>query len=142
MVLKKTEQKWADQTQVAFEQIAISGDGTAVGWVDYYQNCCTSYPVPILVEVYKAGKRHAFQPGIAPWHWCFVDGSSSVAAISTTVHGPQHEVIERGDIASGKKTGDFVWMQDGTYPDAPSWVVAIRQARIAESHVCSTKSGR
>lgn len=138
-MLGKTELEWFGE-QVGFEEIAISGDGEAVGWLAYFNNCCTSYPIPMLVEVYKAGKRHAFKPGTAPWHWCFIDGSSSVAAISTTVHGPQHEIIERWNIASGKKTDEFVWMQDGAYPDAPAWVVAIRQSRTAKSHQCSTKS--
>src|SRR5512139_1927932 len=62
IVVPKSDRKWADEKQVAFKDIAISGDGTAVGWVAYYPNCCTSYPVPILLEVYKAGKRNTFDP--------------------------------------------------------------------------------
>ena len=58
IVMGKSDRKWADQEQTAFRNIAISRDGAAVGWVAYYPNCCTSYPVPIFVEVYTAGKRH------------------------------------------------------------------------------------
>lgn len=139
VVVAKSDRKWADEKQVAFKDIAISGDGTAVGWVAYYPNCCTSYPVPIFVEVYKAGTRHTFDPAIAPWHWCFVNGSASIAAVSTTVHGPQNEVIELWDVSTGKKRGEFTWMDGESYPRAPAWVVAVRSTRAAQEHQCSTK---
>lgn len=139
IVVGKSDRKWADEKQTEFKDIAISRDGGAVGWVAYYANCCTSYPVPILVEVYAAGKRHTFQPAIAPWHWCFVDGSSRIAAISTTVHGPQNEVIELWDISTGTKRGEFTWMDGGAYPSAPAWVLAVRSTRASGTHECSVK---
>jgi hypothetical protein len=139
IVVGKSDRRWADELQTEFKNIAISRDGAAVGWVAYYPNCCTSYPVPILVEVYTAGRRHTFQPPIAPWHWCFVDGSASVAAISTTVHGPQNEVIELWDVSTGTKRGEFTWMDGETYPRAPAWVVAVRNARASKTYECSIK---
>lgn len=139
IVVAKSDRKWADEKQVGFQNIAISRDGTAVGWVDLYPNCCTSYPVPILLEVYKAGKRHTFDPAIAPWHWCFVDGSARVAAISSTVHGPQNEVIELWDISTGSKRGDFTWMDGESYPRAPAWVIGVRRAASLKTHECRTK---
>jgi len=139
IVVGKSDRKWANQKQSEFKDIAISRDGAAVGWVAYYPNCCTSYPVPILVEVYTAGKRYTFQPAIAPWHWCFVDGSASIAAISTTVHGPQNEVIELWDVSTGAKRGEFTWMDGETYPRAPAWVVAVRNARASKTNECGIK---
>lgn len=139
IVVAKSDRKWADEEQEGFGDIAISSDKTAVGWVAYYGNCCTSYPVPILVEVYTAGKRHTFDPAIAPWHWCFVDGAASIAAISTTVHGPQNEVIELWDVSTGTKRDGFAWMDGESYPHAPAWVVAVRSARASKTHQCSTK---
>jgi hypothetical protein len=96
-------------------------------------------PIPILVEVYSAGKRHTFQPAIAPWQWCFVDGSASIAAISTTVHGPQNEVLELWDISTRTKRGEFTWMEGETYPQAPAWVLAVHSARVSKTHECSLK---
>jgi hypothetical protein len=139
IVLGKSDRKWADAKQAEFRDIAISRDGAAVGWVDYYPNCCTSYPVPVLLEVYRAGKRHTFEPAIAPWHWCFVDGSASIAAISTTVHGPQNEVIELWDVSTGTRRDEFIWMDGESYPRAPAWVVAVRSARESKTYQCSTK---
>lgn len=139
IVVAKSDRKWADEGQVSFRDIAISRDRTAVGWVAYYPNCCTSDPIPVLVEVYSSGKRHTFDPAIGPWHWCFVDGPSRVAAISTTVHGQQHEVIELWDVSTGTKRDDFTWMEGGAYPRAPAWVVAARSARASRTHECSTR---
>ena len=143
IVLPKSDRKWPgdDGEQVAFEDIAISPDHSAVGWVSYYANCCTSYPIPILVEVYSAGQRRIFDPAIAPWHWCFVDGSAKIAAVSTTVHGPQQQVLELWDIATGARLEDFTWMDDGTkYPRAPAWVVSLRgeysKPRESRTHIC------
>jgi hypothetical protein len=139
IVVGKSNRKWADQKQSEFKDIAISRDGTAVGWVAYYPNCCTSYPVPILVEVYTAGQRHTFQPTIAPWHWCFVDGAARIAAISATVHGPQNEVIELWDVSTGTRRGEFTWMDGETYPGAPAWVTAVRDARASKTHDCASQ---
>lgn len=140
VVVAKSDRTWpGDEKQVGFGDIAISDDGSAVGWVAYYGNCCTSYPIPILVEVYTSGKRHTFDPAIAPWHWCFVDGSASIAATSSTVHGPQHEVIELWDVATGTKSGSFTWLDGESYPNAPAWVVAVRGTRASKTHQCSTQ---
>jgi hypothetical protein len=135
----KSDRKWADAQQVGFEEVAISRDGTAVGWLAYYPNCCTSYPVPILVEVYRAGKRHTFDPAISPSHWCFVDGSARIAAISRTIHGPRHAVIELWDVSTGTKREAFTWMDGESYPRVPAWVVAVRKTEASKTHQCSTK---
>jgi hypothetical protein len=146
IVLPKSDRKWPGDygEQVAFEGIAISPDRTAVGWVSYYANCCTSYPIPMFVEVYVAGRRRTFDPAIAPWNWCFVDGSARIAALSTTVHGPQHEILELWEVATGVRLETFTWMDDGRkYPQAPAWVSAIRadsaQHGGTPTHICSTK---
>jgi hypothetical protein len=139
IVIPKSDQKQDGEQQVGFKDIAISPDGQAIGWTALFPNCCTSYPVPMLVEAYSAGKRRTFDPAIAPWHWCFVDGSQKIAALSTTVHGPQNEIIELWDIASGKKLEDFTWMEGESYPRAPNWVVSIRKARDSQAHNCSSR---
>jgi hypothetical protein len=139
IVIAKSDRKWAGAQQVGFDDIAISRDGAAVGWVDLYPNCCTSYPVPILLEVYKDGKRHTFEPKIAPVHWCFMNGSASIAAISTTLHGPDNQVIELWDVSTAKKHSEFVWLDGESHPRAPAWVVAIRSTQSAKAHECSSK---
>src|ERR1051325_1792191 len=133
-----------EETQEAFGDIAISADGIAVGWLSYYPNCCTSYPIPTLVEVYVNGERKAFNPAIAAWDWCFVDGSAKIATQSTTVHGPQNAVFELWDVNSGARLEDFTWMDGDEHPNAPRWVAALRVDEVKErekkTHLCSSLS--
>lgn len=136
IVVSKSDRKWVNETQVAFESVAISSDGAAIGWTAYYSNCCTSYPAPVFVEVYKSGIRHTFKTVTAPSHWCFVDDSRSVAVLSTTLHGPQHQVLELWDVSTEQKRGEFIWMEGDAHPEAPAWVVALRQTRAAKTHQC------
>lgn len=137
IVVPKSDQTWADEKTVGVGDIAVSRDGSAVGWVDYYRNCCTSYAVPIYLEVYRGGKRHIFDPAIAPYAWCFVDGTASVAAVSTTVHGPQNEVIELWDVETGKRLDEYTWMEDESNADAPAWAVAAHKR--PDTNECTTK---
>ena len=142
VVLAKSHDRIANEDQEEFGQIAISTDRTAVGWLAYFPNCCTSYPIPTRVEVYSGGQRRSFSPAIVAWDWCFVDGSARIAAVSTTVHGPQNQILELWDVASGRKLESFTWMEDGKYPRAPAWVNAIRadheMSNDARTHTCST----
>jgi hypothetical protein len=96
--------------------------------------------VPILLEVYKDGKRRTFDPAIAPVHWCFLNGSASIAAISGTLHGPDNQIIELWDVSTAKKREEFTWLDGETQPRAPAWVVAIRGTKISKTHQCSTNS--
>ncbi|MGR0481177.1 MAG: hypothetical protein ACTFAL_07170 [Candidatus Electronema sp. V4] len=47
--------------QVAFEKIAISPTGNAVGWVGLRKNCCTSYPIPTRLFVYSNGIKRSYR---------------------------------------------------------------------------------
>ena len=146
IVLQKGIDKEQDSRQVGFGGIAISPDRQAVGWQSYYENCCTSYPIPSLVEVYTSGKRITLDPAIVAWSWCFVDDGSRIATVSSTVHGPQHQIIELWDVAHGAWLESFTWMDGENYPRAPAWVIAVRRddtrTRARQTHLCSTTNPR
>jgi len=129
-----------DEVQVGFRKIAISPDGSVVGWLTYRDNCCTSYPIPALLEIFSGGKRRSFDPAIVPFDWCFVDGGTKIAARSTTVHGPGHAILELWDTKSGARLEEFTWMEGDEHPGAPAWVVALNaeSSRTPEqqTHVC------
>jgi len=143
VVVTKGVDKERDEIQVGFGEIAISSDGSVVGWLSYYPNCCTSYPIPRLLETFSGGKRMSFDPDIVAWDWCFVDGGAKIAARSTTVHGPQHAILELWDVRSGARLEEFSWMDGDEHPQAPAWVVALRaeSSRTPEhkTHICTTK---
>lgn len=143
IVVPKSEGKLAGGDQQGFESITISPDGSAVGWAAGFDNCCTSYSIPVLVEVYKGGQRHTFDPTMAPWDWCFVDGSTRIAARSTTVHGPQDAVFQLWDLATDQEVESFYWGQNEKPRRAPAWVEALEKEShrlpSAKTHFCSTK---
>ena len=134
--------KTINQRQEKFDAIAVSGDGSAVGWLSYYPNCCTSYPIPTALEVYVGGTRKTFDPAIVAWDWCFVDGAARIAAVSSTVHGIQNEIFELWDIASGRRLEEFTWMDGQEHPNAPAWVKALKSQRAAASYDPSLSSHR
>src|SRR5579862_5617931 len=49
-----------EHDQVGSDHVAIASDGSAVGWVALYPNCCTSYPIPLKLFVYVNGKTRTF----------------------------------------------------------------------------------
>lgn len=141
IVLDQYDDDYVAGRPVEFKQIAISDDGAAVGWIDYSPVCCTSYPVPVMLEVYKAGTRRALRTATATWHWCFIDGSDGIASLSSTLHGVQNEVVELWQISTGRKRDEFLWMDGESNPNAPPWVVDVRRAENAEAYQCSTSLG-
>lgn len=139
VVLPRLKRLEGGESMEKFGDIAIAADGQAVGWLAYFGNCCTSYPIPLRVEVYKDGRRHTFEPAIVAWHWCFMDGAGQVAAVSSTVHGPRNEVFELWDLASGERRDSFHWLDGETHPDAPAWVLAVRDTHAGRVHLCWTR---
>lgn len=58
----------------------LSTDRTAVGSQAYYENCCTSYDIPLQLVVYSNGKVHRFTgDGLPIFQWHFADRGTQVA---------------------------------------------------------------
>ena len=110
--------KLPDQT--GFSTAAISADRTTVGWLALYPNCCTSYPVPLVLVIYRDGKvLRTFKNSMAIWAWHFEAGGRQVAFEQESVHGHHGVHYELHDIDSGRLLGRY----DGDpKPDAPRWV--------------------
>jgi len=98
----------------------LSDDATTVGWLALYPNCCTSYPIPLALVIYRNGHvLRRFKNSMAIWHWQFEAGGRQVAFEQETVHGHLSVHYELHDIASGRLLADY----DGDpRPDAPDWV--------------------
>jgi hypothetical protein len=125
-----------DRDQVGFDLIGISADGRAVGWVDLYPNCCTSYPIPLSLAVYMDGKLHTFKGSELPiWRWHFTADGTRVAFEQETVHGEWGVHYELRDIVSGRLVSEYNPPTDPAghpLPDqpVPQWVADLN----ASSH--------
>jgi len=74
--------------QVGTEHLRIAPDRRTVGWSVLIENCCTSYPVPVTVNVYRDGKKVSISPdGLMVWEWRFVGRGDRIAVLYGPVHG-------------------------------------------------------
>jgi len=109
-----------ERDQVGFDRPAISADQTTVGWLALYPNCCTSYPIPLALVIFRDGKvMHTFGERFPVWRWRFAADSKRVAFAQETVHGHRGVHFELRDVESGR----LIAAHDGDpAPDAPQWI--------------------
>jgi hypothetical protein len=99
----------AHDMQVSVEAPVIA-DGRTVGWLVNFPNCCTSYPIPLVLMIYRDGKIVSrIRPSVLLpiWKWVFIDGGLRVAYYSETVHGGWGRRCELRDIQTGKMLDEW-----------------------------------
>jgi len=104
-----------EQRQVGCGDISVAEDKRTVGWSVLVENCCTSYPIPTAVVVYRNRKKTIIATGQMIWQWHFMGRGDRVAALSGPVHGWAAEAILY-DVRSRKVLAS--WNGTGT---APEW---------------------
>ncbi|MGH7702353.1 MAG: hypothetical protein ACREMO_04630 [Gemmatimonadales bacterium] len=121
-----------DSGQVGIDQVAISPDRHAVGWLVLYLNCCTSYPIPLTLKVYARGTLRSFTGIDLPvWRWRFEGGGKQVAFYQETVHGGIGAHYELRDVRSGRLVGQY---QPSDSTPAPPWVARLTAVPADSSH--------
>lgn len=111
-----------DKDQVGFQQAAIAPDRRAVGWLALYPNCCTSYPIPLKLVIYTAGKTLTLTGKDLPiWRWRFLSSGRQVAFEQETVHGGLGIHYELRDVASGELAAEYD-PESGHDSAPPGWV--------------------
>ena len=117
-----------DSEQVGFEQVAISPDHRAVGWVALYPNCCTTYPVPLKLIILTAGRADTLVgTGLPIWRWAFVADGRRVAFRQAPVHGSPSSHYELHEVSTGRLVSTFDPPSD-TVRDAPAWARALERS--------------
>jgi hypothetical protein len=99
-----------DSDQVGMEQPALSADHRIAGWLGLYTNCCTSYPIPLRLELRRIdGKRTSVSNELPIWRWAFSADGRSVVIRQAPVHGSAPEHYELRDVDNGRviATADF-----------------------------------
>jgi hypothetical protein len=113
-----------DSGQVGVDQVAISPDRRAVGWLTLFANCCTSYPIPLSLKVYAQGIQHSFTGIALPiWRWRFEAGGAHVAFYQETVHGGMGTHYELRAV-DGEELLDQYEPTDSLPP--PPWVTRLK----------------
>ena len=106
--------------QTAFGKPVLSDDRRAVGAQAMFENCCTSYDIPLQLVIYSSGKTHRFEGGLAIFDWHFADGGRRVVFSQQTVHFTCSVHWELRDVASERlvATADIPEVC-GQIPDPP-----------------------
>jgi hypothetical protein len=116
-----------DKDQVGLDQVAVSPDHSAVGWLALYPNCCTSYPIPLKLIVFSDGQLRAFSPNELPiWYWSFRRGAREVCYEQETVHGGLAVQYELREVATGRLLARF---EPGRGGSKPAWVEELEASR-------------
>jgi hypothetical protein len=107
-----------EKEQQGAEDFLISDDHRTVGWLVEYPNCCTSYPIPMTVVLYRDGRIiHRLENGRAIFRWTFLKGGEQVAYFSDSVHSNLAPECVLVDVATGKTLAD--WLRD--QGPLPAW---------------------
>jgi hypothetical protein len=107
------------QRFAGFSQAAVSADRRLAGWLLDYGNCCTSYPVPLVLVIYEGGKEiRRIEDGLMMYEWYFWADGREVVYHADTVHGNFGPHAVRVDIATGKQLARFDGNPDET---SPAW---------------------
>jgi hypothetical protein len=102
----------------------VAPDKRSVGWTENFDNCCTSYSVPLVLTIYNSGKRLVhIQQGQMVWYWTFRDGGKRVAVVWGPTHGPEVGDFQLYDVKTARKVAEVYGEQDtqSLRSDAPEW---------------------
>jgi hypothetical protein len=113
-----------DSDQVGFEQAAISPDRSTVGWLALYPNCCTSYPLPLTLVLFRDGRilRKIYGDGTPIWKWNFVGDGSRIALRQETAHGSMNTHYELREASSGRRIATY---DSADHRPVPKWARVI-----------------
>jgi hypothetical protein len=108
--------------QVSFGRPLVAKDKRTVGWLAMLPNCCTSYPIPLTLVIYRDGRIIAsISPGMSIFHWLFLSQGDRVALSTDVLHGgsdysAEYELYE---VSSGRHLAHW---NEWKAKEQPEWV--------------------
>jgi hypothetical protein len=135
VVLKLAPEIESVGKQVGYDDIHISPDGRAVGWLALFPNCCTSYPIPLALVIYSNGVKRSYSgTGLPVWRWAFQADGKRVAFEQETVHGGFGIHYELHDLNSGRLVASYepaIGPDNQPLPNqhGPMWVEELEAKR-------------
>jgi hypothetical protein len=113
----------AEKKQVSSDVPAVAPDKETVGWLVNVPNCCTSYPIPTTLVIYRSGRIiRRISDGMMLYKWQFLDRGRQVAVSSGTVHGMNGIHLTLYESRTGRQLKTWNG-EDGDVP--PKWGVLV-----------------
>ena len=112
------------EDQVGYSSVQIAGDGRTVGWSETYFKCCQSYPIPLVLALYRSGSvLRRIKQGQMLWDWSFRDAGTQVATVWGLTHGPEVGDFQLYDVATRRMVAEVFGDEASQQlkSDAPNW---------------------
>jgi hypothetical protein len=121
---EKSSEKNIVYYQEGITQVKVAPDKRTIGWEETFDNCCTSYSIPLVLAIYRSGDTTLhIQQGQMLWYWTFCDGGRHVAAVWGTTHGPSVGDYQLYDVETGHLVSEVFGdpTTQSLSADAPEW---------------------
>jgi len=115
---------------VGFSDIQLAADKQTLGWTINVENCCTSYPIPLSLVIFRHGRvLHTFAQGQMVWSWMFFLGGKRIAVVFGPTHGPEIGDYRLYDVQTGKLISEISGDEatQALKPDAPEWAQLLQE---------------
>jgi hypothetical protein len=110
--------------QVSVADLRLSDDRRAAGWRVEELNCCTSYPIPLRLAVYRDRRKQIISPGLMIYDWVFVASGREVALSSGVVHGATERTLDLYGVRSGRRLAHWTGVATAK---PPAWASGLKQ---------------
>ena len=117
-----------NQEGISYPQLAE--DRQTIGWLEDYDNCCTSYAISLSLVVFRSGSIiQRIWPGQMIWQWMFFDDGKYVGVISGPTHGTDIGEYKLYSVKTGRLVAEA--NTNAQLPalkaDAPAWAKKLDQ---------------
>jgi hypothetical protein len=133
---QKSPEKEIVENQEGITDLKVAEDQRTIGWAETFDNCCTSYSIPMGLAIYRSGKTVLhIQQGQMLWYWMFDKGGKQAIAVWGTTHGPEVGDYQLYDTQTGKMLGEVSGDEEiqGLKSNAPEWAKGAEQAMHHQS---------
>ncbi|MDR3612244.1 MAG: hypothetical protein P4L53_01675 [Candidatus Obscuribacterales bacterium] len=120
----KSSDKNIIKNQEGIVDPSVAPDKRTIAWTETFDNCGTSYSIPLILAIYQSGKTILhIQQGQMVWYWMFLDGGKRIAAVWGTTHGPEIGDYQLYDSKTGRMLSETFGDVDTQFlkADAPEW---------------------
>lgn len=128
---EKSTKQTVIYNQEGITNVKVAPDKRTIGWAETFDNCCTSYSIPLVLAIYRSGTVLHIEQGQMLWCWTFRDSGKHVAAVWGPTHGPEGGDYQLYEVRTGHLVSE-VFDDPKTQAlssDAPYWAKEMERQK-------------